>query len=212
MTAHYKNNCQEANTKKTVVLIFDPTGVINYADGDAFYSRTDMPGRFVLLLNGTALTFVDSFRYLGVLFHKSGEFQHAADRTARIASGKMWAILAKIRSLFAIPFSFALMLYKSIVQGGQAYGAEVWLPLVRTSELDHTFPVFVQHFFPLAQQDKPANTYLFANTLPFHIWARKLVVAFFLRAVAAPYDTLLHQCVVELLRLHLAGERIGCQR
>ena len=28
MAAHYKNNCQEANTKKTVVLIFDPTGVI----------------------------------------------------------------------------------------------------------------------------------------------------------------------------------------
>ena len=86
MAAHYKNNCQEANKKKTVVLIFDPTGVINYADGDAFYSRTDMPGRFVLLLNGTALTFVDSFRYLGVLSHKSGDFQHAADRTARITS------------------------------------------------------------------------------------------------------------------------------
>ena len=65
---------------------------------------------------------------------------------------------SKNRSLFAIPFSFALMLYKSIVQGGQAYGAEVWLPLVRTSELDHTFPVFIQHFFHLHNKTSRLNT------------------------------------------------------
>ena len=48
-------------------------------------------GRFELLLNGTPLAFVDSLRYLGVLFHKLGEFQPAANRTARIASGKQHA-------------------------------------------------------------------------------------------------------------------------
>ena len=78
--------------KVSVVIIFDATGVINYNDGDAYYSRTDMPGRFVLLLNGSPLTFVDSFRYLGVLFHKSGDFQNTVNLVARTASGKMWAI------------------------------------------------------------------------------------------------------------------------
>ena len=207
MAAHYKHNCQEPNKKKTVVLIFDPTGVISYNDGDTYYTRADVAGHFALLLNGAPLTFVDSFRYLGILFHKTGDFEHAASRTSRIASGKMWAILAKIRSLFVIPFAFALMLFKAIVQGGQAYGAEVWLPLVRTDELDRTFCVFIQHFFHLHNKTGRLNTYLLADTIPFHLWARKLVVSFLLRAVAAPYDTLIHQCVVQLLSWHLEGKR-----
>ena len=32
-------------------------------------------------------------------------------------------------------------------------------------------------------------------------------MAFLLRAVAAPYDTLLHQCVVQLLTWHIEGKR-----
>ena len=71
MSTHYNNNCQEANIKKTVVLIIDPTGVIQYNDGEKWYTRTDTPARrFELFLNGSPLAFVDSFRYLGVLFHR----------------------------------------------------------------------------------------------------------------------------------------------
>ena len=99
------------------------------------------------------------------------------------------------------------MLYKAIVQGGQAYGAEVWLPLAKTSELDRTLVVFIQHFFHLHNKTSRLNTYLLSNTLPFHIWGRKLVVSFLLRVVAAPLDTLLHHCVVQLYSWHLEGKR-----
>ena len=105
MAAHYANNCQEANIKKSVVLIVDPTGVIQYTEADKYYTRTDAPGRrFELLINGAPLAFVDSFRYLGVLFDKPGEFQPLADRAARIASGKMWAIVFQNPFLVCYPF------------------------------------------------------------------------------------------------------------
>ena len=98
-------------------------------------------------------------------FHKSGDFQHTVGHVTRTANGKMWAILGKNRSLFAIPLSFAHMLYQ---QGGQAYVVEVWLPLVRTGEMDRLFPMFVQHFFHLRSKTSWFSTFLLARTTTGH--------------------------------------------
>ena len=45
------------------------------------------------------------------------------------------------------------------------------------------------------------------NTLAFSIWARKHAVLFLLRCLAAPCDSLLHQCLVLLFHWHAAGHR-----
>ena len=105
------------NAKKTVALIYDPRDIIRYNNGDTFYTRTDEPGNFVFELDGRPLVLVDTFRYLGVVLNKSGDWQATAEGAFTSASGKMWAVLAKIRSLFTLPWSFALMLYRAIVQG-----------------------------------------------------------------------------------------------
>ena len=49
--------------------------------------------------------------------------------------------------------------------------------------------------------------YTLVGKLPFSIWAQQHAVAFLLRAVASPCDTLLHQSLVQLLELHAAGNR-----
>ena len=152
------------------------------------------------------MRFVDSFRYLGVIFHESGDFQHAADAVAESGAGKMWAVFSKIRSLFAIHFSFALTLFSAIIQGSHVYGAEIWLPLTRTKSIDLTFVNFVQHFFHLHNKTGHKNMYLLTGKLPFSIWARKFAVSFHLRGIAAPYDTLVHQCIVQLTKFHNAGK------
>ena len=56
----------------------------------------------------------------------------AAERVVGVGMERMWAVLAKIKSLFALPLSFAAMLYQAIVQGAQMYAAEIWLPCVNT--------------------------------------------------------------------------------
>ena len=104
-----------------------------YRHGDTFYTCRDQAGRFEIKLGGTLLEFVDVFKYLGVNFHKSGEFTPAVDRVVGVGMGRMWAVLSKIRSLCALPMSFALMLFQAIVQGAQNYASEIWLPLAQPS-------------------------------------------------------------------------------
>lgn len=202
---HYRDNSQTPKSKKTVVPIYDPTGQIQYCEGAKHYTRLDAEGRFEFLMNGEPLSFVDSFKYLGVLFSKTGEFAPAVERVVGIGVGRVWAVLAKIRSLFSLPLSFAVMLFKAIVQGAQSYGAEVWLPLAQPASLDATFITFAQSLLHLHKKGARRNIYLLTNTTPFTLWARKLAVGFLLRGVAAPCDTLLHQCVVQLHRWHRAG-------
>jgi hypothetical protein len=117
----------------------------------------------------------------------------------------MWAVLSKIRSLFTLPFSFALMLYKALVQGAQSYGCELWLPLVVVKAADRTLVTFLQQLFFLHKKTGHYNAFLLANMTPFSIWARKRAVLYLLRAVAAPCDTLLHQSMLQLFRWHREG-------
>ena len=121
----YKKDFLTSNVSKTVLLIYDPTGVIQYNNGDNFYTRLGERGRFVLTLNGAPLCFVDRFKYLGVFILKTGDCQPAADAACSAAKGKMWAVQTKIRSLFTLPSSFTLMSYKALVQSTVACGAEL---------------------------------------------------------------------------------------
>ena len=114
--------------KKTVAMIIDPSGTMQYTDKARFYTRSDQPGEFTLLINGEPTMFVDHFRYLGILLNKNGDWQSSAEAIFSSGKGKMWAVLSKIKSLFTLPLAFALMLYRSIVQGSLTSGAEVWLP------------------------------------------------------------------------------------
>jgi len=99
------------------------------------------------------------------------------------------------------------MLYRAIVQGTQTYGSEIWLPLVQPQDADRLFVQFGQQLFYLHRKTGKHNVFLLGNTVPFSIWARKHVVLYLLRCVAAPCDSLLHQCIVLLFRWHRAGHR-----
>jgi hypothetical protein len=113
----YKLDFLSINAKKTVAMIIDPSGTMQYTDRARFYTRSDQPGEFTLLINGEPITFVDNFRYLGILLNKNGDWQSSAEAIFSSGTGKMWAVLSKIKSLFTLPLAFALMLYRSIVQG-----------------------------------------------------------------------------------------------
>jgi hypothetical protein len=115
--------------------------------------------------------------------------------------------LAKIRSLFTLPFLFALMLYKALVRGAQSYGSELWLPLVETRAADRTLVTFMQQLFFLHKKTGHYNAFLLANMTPFSVWARKHAVLFLLRAIAAPCDTLVHQGMLQLFRWHREGRQ-----
>ena len=95
------------------------------------------------------------------------------------------------------------MLYCAVVQGTHTYGGEIWPPLAQPTEADHSFVQFGQQLCYLHRKAGKHNVFLLGNTLPFS--TRKHAVLFLLRRVAAPYDSLLHQCVVLLYRWHFAG-------
>lgn len=118
-------------------------------------------------MNGEPLSFVDNLKYLGILFNKTGDFAPTVERVVGIGVGRMWAILAKVRSLFSLPLSFAVMPSDAIVQGAQSCGAEVWLPLARPASLDATFITFAQSLLYLHKKGARRNIYLLTNTIAF---------------------------------------------
>ena len=88
---------------------------------------------FMFSYKGSALRIVESFKYLGVLFHWKRDAEEAwADRegTAQKAFGALMGTLFLVPHL---PFARLLTVVFAIVGGAYRYGAELWAPFIPAS-------------------------------------------------------------------------------
>lgn len=99
----------EVNTSKTKVIIF---------------SKQKFVPEIKLILNGVALDYVDSYSYLGVLFHYNGRFLAAKKKLIEQAQKALYAVYYKIRNL-KLPIDLQLKIFDSLVTPILLYGSEV---------------------------------------------------------------------------------------
>ena len=97
------------NTSKSNVLIF---------------SRARMP-HYEFTLNGTPLEVVSEYKYLGILFCRSGSFLRAKKHIADQARKAIFALLKKVKQLL-LPVDIQIDLFTKCIRPILLYGCEVW--------------------------------------------------------------------------------------
>ena len=96
------------NSSKTKIVIFSKGRFQNY--------------NFVL--NNETLEIVKEFKYLGILFSRSGSFLAAKKHIAAQATGAMFCLLKKARSLL-LPIDIQIDMFEKTVKPILLYGCEV---------------------------------------------------------------------------------------
>jgi hypothetical protein len=100
------------NRDKTKVIIFtkkDPKIPVHFLCGD------------------DCIETVDAYKYLGVIFHKTGKFQYAEDHLAKQGNKAAHALKRSVRGK-ELKMDVMMYLFDTLVTPIISYGAEVWLP------------------------------------------------------------------------------------
>ena len=109
----FKRYCDEwklkINFSKTKVVIFG--------------SRNDKKFRF--FIGEVEIDIVDSYKYLGVVFSKSGSFLKAKNHIVQQANKAMFLLLTRIQNL-NLPLDLQLKLFDHTVMPILTYGSEIW--------------------------------------------------------------------------------------
>ena len=109
----YNDYCKEwkltVNIKKSKVVIF--------AKG--------RQARYSFVLDDQTLDIENEYKYLGVLFSRSGSFFAAKKLLAGQAEKAMYGLIRKSRSLM-LPIDLQIELFEKMVQPILLYGSEVW--------------------------------------------------------------------------------------
>ena len=96
---------------------YDKTKIMVFARG-----RT---ANFIFTINGIQLEVISDFKYLGILFCRSGSFSAAKRYIANQATRAMFSLLKKARDLL-LPIDLQIELFQKTVKPILLYGCEVW--------------------------------------------------------------------------------------
>ena len=99
----------EINNDKTKVMVFTKERNINYT----------------FTINGVQLEVVSEYKYLGILFSRSGSFSAAKVYIANKATRAMFSLLKKARDLL-LPIDLQIELFQKTIKPILLYGCEVW--------------------------------------------------------------------------------------
>ena len=80
---------------------------------------------YSFVLNDQTLDIESDYKYLGVVFSKSGSFYSAKKQLVNQAEKAMYSLIRKSRSLM-LPFDLQIELYEKMVKPIRLYGSEVW--------------------------------------------------------------------------------------
>ena len=116
------------NKRKTKIVIF---------------SRTPPKIQINFKLGHDIIETVDTYKYLGVIFHSSGNFSTASEHLAKQANKASHALRRAIYKQEINP-ALVLQLFDSLVYPVATYGAEVWFPFI-TNLPPH--PTDLQRFY-----------------------------------------------------------------
>jgi hypothetical protein len=101
--------------KKTQVVVFnDKNDLASYVTKELFYYM------------GTQVDKVEQYTYLGVLFHRKGDFKAAVDVLAVAARKAMFGMMRRCVSMGITDIKLKCQLFDTLVLPVLSYGCEVW--------------------------------------------------------------------------------------
>ena len=81
--------------------------------------------KFRFFIGEVEIDIVDSYKYLGVVFSKSGSFLKAKNHIVQQANKAMFLLLTRIQNL-NLPLDLQLKLFDHTVMPILTYGSEIW--------------------------------------------------------------------------------------
>ena len=97
------------NTSKSNILIFSKGRLGNYN----------------FTYQGQALEIVNEYKYLGILFSKSGSFYNAKKHIAKQGTRALYSLLKKVKRL-SLPIDMQIDIFNKTVKPVLLYGCEIW--------------------------------------------------------------------------------------
>ena len=149
------------NTDKTKILIFAKDRLSKY---DKYY------------FNGKCLEIVNEYKYLGIIFSRSGSFARTKKYLSDQANKAMFSLLKKIRVL-NLPISMQIELFNKTIKPILLYGAEIYgfgnLDILERIQLK-----FLKYILNLKASTPTAMVYGETGIMPLKIDIQSRLIAF----------------------------------
>ena len=155
--------------------------------------------------NGKTISFVEKFKYLGLIFHSDGSLAHMVQTALAAGRRALGMLQGSLMSLGYIPYRYALILLEALVVSVATYGCELWSEVPRRAAFTTAHDVFYRECLRkelgLSKNCNVELLHLFTGRPPLSLqmWRRR--VAFFLRVLNSPVDSIASRALVELARL-----------
>ena len=168
--AHFKRYCDQwkldINVNKTKILIFS-NGRYNCKQ--------------IFKLGEKELDIVTEYKYLGLLFTKSGSYYKTKTNIAEQARKAMFALLRKIKAL-SLPFDIQIEMFDKIIKPILLYGSEVW-GFGNIDMLEKVQLQFYKYIFNLKKSTPSYMIYGETGTLPLSVNIKNRLISFWARII-----------------------------
>lgn len=153
------------NTSKTKILVFSKGRQKQYN----FFFKTDR------------LEVVNEYKYLGILFSRSGSFNNAKKHIAKQGTKAMYCLIKKAKEL-CLPIDMQLELFSKTVKPILLYGCEIWgygnIDVIERVQLK-----FIKHILHLKSCTSNCMVYGETGTKPLSIDIETRIVSFWAKLV-----------------------------
>ena len=158
----------KVNVDKTKILVFSKGRMIKR---NFYYNE-------IIIEN------VKEFKYLGVMFSRTGSFCKTKKHLCEQAQKAMYGIIKKIR-LYNLPIDCQLDLFDKVVTPVLIYGCEVWgyEPLV---DIERIHLKFLKHIFNLKSSTPSYMVYGESGRFPLHITVYGRMISYWAKLFSGP--------------------------
>lgn len=155
----------QVNATKTKILIFSSGARRNCS----FY------------YNGNELEIVNDYKYLGILFSRSGSFLNAKKHIADQANRAMYSLIKKAKHL-SLPIDIQIELFNKLVKPILLYGCEIW-GFGNLESLERVQLRFLKYILHLKSSTPTAVVYGETGVMPLSIDIHTRIISFWANLV-----------------------------
>lgn len=155
----------DINSDKTKIMIFSKGRVGNHS----------------FMINGVQLEVVTEYKYLGILFNRSGSFLTAKKYIANQASRAMFNLLKKARSLL-LPIDIQIELFQKTIKPILLYGSEVW-GFGNLNILEQVQLKFLKHILNVKKSTPNCIVYGETGVLPLKVDIQSRMIGYWSKLV-----------------------------
>lgn len=141
------------------------------------------PGSYSFKLNNYNLEVVREYKYLGILFSRSGSFFVAKKHLANQAEKAMYGLIKKARSLL-LPLDLQIELFDKLVKPILLYGSEVW-GFGSCDVLERTMLKFLKYILNMKPSTPNFMVYGETGVFPIYIDIQCRVIAYWARLISS---------------------------